>query len=135
MTPEVLRREGFVLENPMKRPASTTAFTITYVAKEDPAAESSVLECYAEYEDLPADHPLSQRYEKHMQAWLRGEKAKPPQPIRLHWYFVVEEGVSSEQVQRAWFDAEDALSDGREGADTEQLLRNYLRKKHGSQTG
>ena len=126
----MIRTEEFVIEDPMSRPDSTTAFTITYVAKENPVSEWQVLECYAEYEDLPADHPLLQQYEKDMVAWRSREKAKPPQPLRLHWHMVAEDGVSTERIRRAWFDGEKALGNGGEDADTE-LLRNYLRKKHG----
>ena len=92
--------------------------------------QSGSKECYAEYEDLPADHPLRQRYDTDMEAWLRREKARPPQPLRLHWHIVAEDGVSAERVRRTWLDGEDALMDGGEPVVTE-LLRNYLRRKYG----
>ena len=130
MSSKVIRTEDFVLEDPIMRPDSTTAFTITYVEKRDPVSESQVLECYTEYEDLPADHPLRQRYDTDMETWLRREKARPPQPLRLHWHMVAEDGVSAERVRRAWLDGEDALMDGGEPVVTE-LLRNYLRRKYG----
>jgi hypothetical protein len=126
---KVMRTERFVIENPKWRPNSTTAFTITYVAGGDPVSGPQVLECYAEYEDLPADHPLRRQYERDMAAWRSHKKARPPQPLRLHWYMVAEDGASAERIRQAWFDGEEALANGGEDADTE-LLRNYLRKKH-----
>lgn len=130
MSRRVIRTEGFVLEDPITRPGSTTAFTITFVEKEQQASESRVLECYAEYEDLPDGHPLQERYRTQLAAWLHRGDAKPPHPLRLHWHMVAEEGVRSERVRQAWLLGEDALMRGGEGAVT-QLLRNYLRRKYG----
>ncbi len=109
---------------------SNYVVTVSWVEWEYSTATPHILGRYAEYEDLPRDHPTWLEYEARLAEWeaaAEHDEEEPDIPLRLHGYFVVEEGVSREELLAAINELSQAMDE--ESAQFE-LLRNYLLKKH-----
>ncbi len=127
---EPIRIEEIRPRSPDTGEESNNVVTVSWVEREDPTTAPHILGRYAIYEDLPRNHTTWLEYEARYAEWEEAgvhDEEEPGAPLRLHSYFVVEEGVSRKELLAAMIELSHAVD---EKSAQFELIRNYLKKKY-----